>query len=59
MPQLSKVLKVVCWAGDSYPPVVGPVSPRDKVMACIYIRHNVLFSNEPIITVLATGIPAE
>ena len=36
--------------GCYYPPVVGPVSPRDKVMACIYIRHNVLFSNEPNIT---------
>ena len=36
--------------GYYYPPVVGPVSPRDKVMACIYIRHNVLFSNEPNIT---------
>ena len=36
--------------GYYYPPVVGPVSPRDKVMACIYIRHNVLFSNEPDIT---------
>ena len=36
--------------GYYYPPVVGPVSPRDKVMACIYIRHNVPFSNEPNIT---------
>ena len=33
--------------GYYYPPVVGPVSPRDKVMDCIYI---VLFSNEPNIT---------
>ena len=33
--------------GYYYPPVVGPVSPTDKAL---YIRHNVLFSNEPIIT---------
>ena len=24
---------------------VGPVSPTSKVMACIYIKYNVLFSN--------------
>ena len=41
--------------GYYYPPVVGPVSPRDKVMVCIYIRHNVLFSNEPNITGPSNG----
>ena len=33
--------------GYYYLPVVGPVSTTGKVMTCIYIRHNVLFSDAP------------